>query len=150
MLTDLIERLEAATGPDRDLDRDIFVATKGWVLTRIPADYDGKNASEVYTPPGGFPNFSYPPRGAIHPHYHVPSDFHPTASIDAAVTLVPSNCLAMTRTLWDGEATAGYASVSRYSALPGRMFLDDYVGTSPVAAIALCIAALKARSGGTQ
>ena len=74
----LAARIEAAKGPDRELDADIAEQALGWKLVTIGSDYDGKNASEVLTP-NGEPignGFVYPPKGKVHRAYHVPQFTH--------------------------------------------------------------------------
>jgi hypothetical protein len=109
-MTDLIERLEKATGPDVDLDEAIacFLAP--------PHPRHGKPVGMIYAP-------KY------------------TASIDAALTLVPKDLA------WRVDVMTG---------LPGAIVCvpnawvshktapTHWAGTTP--AIALCIAALKARA----
>jgi hypothetical protein len=72
-MTTLIERLKAATGPDRELDAEIHVRVNGWKLAPVPKDYDGLNEGETYTPDGEpITGFAYPPKGKIGLYYHVP------------------------------------------------------------------------------
>jgi hypothetical protein len=121
-MTDLIERLEAATEGSRELDALIHATTLS-----LGRDYwpDERGRVVEYT---GL-------RKILHraPHY--------TTSIDAALTLVPEG--------WgwsvndDSEACL---------TLPGNGFLSDrgdieLYGRSATPAIALCIAALRARQG---
>lgn len=90
-LSELIEKLEKATGPDQQLDRAIqaYVAEHidRWPWKDIGPDAFGQNASRVLTPPNLPKDFAYPPKGAVHPWYHVP-DKAVTESIDAALALV--------------------------------------------------------------
>jgi len=128
----LIEKLEAATGPDRALDRRIFLLTRvGWdersyyhFCGMLPKD--SSNTSENN-------KFEFARRHA--PHF--------TASIDTALTLVPQEqssnyevCLEQhkrrTRTYWDVTI--------------GHMYHDAFHGQHANPAIALVIAALKARA----
>lgn len=71
----LAERVEAATGADRDLDADITVALYGWKPCAVPADARGENACEVLTPDGKpmGGGFTYPPLGKLHRGYHCPA-----------------------------------------------------------------------------
>lgn len=70
-ITSLIERIEAATGPDRELDADIAEHVYGWKLAHVGPDYDGNNACDILTPDGRLiEGFAYPHRGAIHRAYH--------------------------------------------------------------------------------
>lgn len=70
---------------------------------------------------------------------------HFTASLDAAMTLVPEGCLHMARTLWDDGKTCGQAMVSQYSDTPkGKFWAVDHAGLGATPALALCAATLKA------
>jgi hypothetical protein len=70
-LSDLIARVEAASGPDRELDADIAEHVYGWKRATIGPDYDGENSCEILTPDGKLiPGFAYPNRGVIHRSYH--------------------------------------------------------------------------------
>jgi hypothetical protein len=74
-----------------------------------------------------------------------------TASLDAAMTLVPEGCLFTVRTVWDGDETAGLASVSRYTPAkpcrhPRRYWMDEHQTTAATPALALTAAALRARA----
>ena len=109
-LSDLIARLEKATGPDRELDADIALQFD-W--TECPGD-----------------NWIGPQGEIAVPAY--------TSSIDAAMTLVPKG---MEKDFTDLYGVAR-ASVG-INANPGP-FYGTHEGGS--LAIALCIAALKARS----
>jgi len=108
----LIARLEKATVPDRELDRAIGRA----VGVEIVSDYaNGLNRviKDI-------------------PHY--------TASIDAALTLVPEGMD------WDVNNMTGngdYRSYVMYLSAPGEWTSRSGKAINP--AIALCIAALKAR-----
>src|SRR5690606_489525 len=111
----LIERIEAATRPDRELDAEIAVA-KGW--RKLPE-------ANWFTPP----NLT-----VLHHKSDLP-DF--TASIDAALTLVPEGWftffVAQDRHSgsWVWHLWGGYGVTRR--------------SRSPEAALAICAAALKAR-----
>jgi len=100
-MTGLIERLEAATGPDRELDAAIWRAT--------------------------VPEAKHWPDNAAMPF---------TASIDAALTLVPEG--------WSYTV----AWLHRNSRACVAMFhakLEEQRAEAPTPALAICIAALKAR-----
>ena len=138
----LIERLEKATGPDRELDRAIAVA-----VGRAPWDGEREWRWEC---------------GAwFHPDHPTRICLHFTRSADAALTLVPGD--ARVRELgqwWDVNAPGGwFCSVMRweYDAQARVVeraytfgFSEDDSGkmppTAPTAAIALCIASLRARA----
>ena len=112
---ELIERLEKAAGPDRDLD--------GAIYRSLHASHDD-----------AWPHWTTVQRDEIVLHY--------TASIDAAVTLVPF--AEDKATHWGVELDRGFeAWVSRNNVSSGH-WLHQGFGSTP--AIALCIAALKARS----
>jgi hypothetical protein len=67
----LADRVERASGPDRNLDADIAQYAYGWKVARVGLDCDGENASEILTCDGLLPKgFSYPNRGKIHRAYH--------------------------------------------------------------------------------
>jgi hypothetical protein len=107
-MQDLIERLEKATGPDREIDHEIDA------LVGEAEDFP-----------------------ANEPRY--------TASIDAALTLVPEGLTVDMRRCDDG-ATA-YATVRASDMTPDDPGDELFVEASmPTLAIALCIAALKART----
>jgi hypothetical protein len=131
-LIELAERCEAASGPDRDLADDILRAC-GFVQM------------EKRRTNGGYQQKWKMPDGR-----HQQISFDPTKSLDAAMTLVPENCLFIARTLWDGPIVAGYASVSRYSddadECDGKRYRDDYPECAATPALALCAAALRARA----
>jgi hypothetical protein len=66
-----------------------------------------------------------------------------TASLDAAMTLVPEDCLAMMRELWfDDGKKCGHATVSRYR---DHKWDDTYTATADMPALALTAASLRAR-----
>lgn len=105
-LQDLIERLEKATGPDRDLDFAMFEAFVERVLCATCGYLD-------------------------RPYY--------TSSIDAALTLVPERMGWQVNASHNGESFYAFAFVGRGS-----------YEEAATPAIALCIAALKARTALAQ
>jgi hypothetical protein len=120
-MKDLIERLEKATGPDRELDAKLAFVNGAWA-----AGVDE-----------GVPWVQWAKNTAVEINDELPRY---TASIDAALTLVPEG--------WEWEL---------YSNPPSAWLCergydpDTYNGKTALAstkspAIALCIAALKARS----
>jgi hypothetical protein len=133
-LAALIERLEKATGPDRDLDTAIHEGAIGLRMYESVHRYgDGTVVLRYY--PG-------PPE----PTYHVLPRY--TASIDAALTLVPEHysyelvqsaveppAFARAR-LWDWRRSPVFSD-------PENEWKSE--GSRPLA-IAICIAALRARS----
>jgi hypothetical protein len=151
-LSELIERIEAATGPDRSIDEAIYHDLLGFCRhankERTGAQSDtgfdcldcGADSWGNKSRKGG-----YPAGQGLHdsaPRY--------TTSLDAARTLVPDNCLYTVRTIWDGDKQAGLASVSIYERAPGlgqpRLFwMGEHQIDAATPALALCAAALKAR-----
>lgn len=107
MSNDLIERLEKATGPDRELDAEIMYLEiergAGIEITRTP---------EL--------------TATANPY---------TASIDAALTLVPEG--------WAWRVDCWEAATAKVF-IPEKRHHYSWHGKNP--AIALCIAALRARS----
>lgn len=127
----LVARLEKATGPDRELDREILFATFPKERTAI---FDGvKHISTTTAANGDFWFLSLADRHDV-PDY--------TASIDAALTLVPAGMGAAfdTRphTNQDRSDVPAVAWVSEYRDEP----CIPSIAATP--ALALCIAALKA------
>lgn len=119
-MNDLIEKLENAISPDGALDDDL-AKVLGWTFTKMKGDarpYWRKPGETAYYMRIARPNF--------------------TASIDAALTLVPEN--------WDWSVSPSEACVSskdgRFLASGDREFYARHA----VPAIALCIAVLRARS----
>jgi hypothetical protein len=137
-LLELAERCEKATGPDRELDAMLAVA-----VDFVAENSNPPSARSLHSDYGG--SNSYADIGA-----HWPRLPRYTASLDAAMTLVPDGCLATVRQLWDGPERHGYAIVSTYSddaeECDGKFHLDDYTGLAATPALALCAAALKARA----
>lgn len=123
-LSSVIKELEQAQGPSRELDDAVLLAC-GWK-----------------TEPGellGLPITNWvSPTGSVHWRCDVPN---PTSSLDAAMSLVPEghfwSCGGPDETLI--RRPKPWAQVWR-----GKQAEDS--GEGPTPAIALCIAALKARS----
>lgn len=119
-MEDLIKRLEAATGPSRELDAEIVRLVAGWKRIDSPGGADWID-----------------PRGYEQCDRDVP---HYTASIDAALTLVPEH--------WSATISTHPNNIGTFA----RVY-NDGMKTEPAfnvhgnrpPAIALCIAALKAR-----
>ena len=125
-IDELIERLEKATGPDRGLDGDIAVCcgeATGYV-ERLGKRDDG-----------------WVSKGAHHAVVAAPTY---TASIDAALTLIPST------QNWSIETDPGGHWAKTWTMEPSQIFggqtwrVRDNESAS--AAIAFCIAALKCRN----
>lgn len=128
-LRDLISKLEAATGPSRELDAAIVLALYPEASIRLYIEGD--------TEPTVFHAAPLVPNKHELPHY--------TASIDAALTLVPEGYF------WscghnpdpDDDTPSDYgAMLCRYWHVSDRSDTSA-VGATP--ALALCIAACKAQ-----
>ena len=131
-MKELIERLVRLTGPDRESDGDLLCAALGWE----------KRWNEIW-------NAHTFHRGETWQGFGTVPMF--TASIDAAMTLVPKG-LRLMLAEWDDEKHlrtkgAWQAVLSKpgydasFDAMKGYRY--DH---APTPAIALCIAALRARS----
>ena len=115
-MTDLLklaERCEGAEGPDRELDLEIARMMGVTVMRRNYQD----TANEEYT------------------HWHY------TASVDAALTLVPEGMLVA---LEIGESTRAAVGNDVEAGFLG------YAATAPTPALALCAASLRARSASDE
>lgn len=112
----LIKRLEALTGPSREVDAEIATAI-GW--KSVPWEFSGKRGLTWYAPD-------------LEVHYECP---HFTGSIDAALTLMPATLKNTVLLQTSSPAKAGFGR-------DGKKFTYFEGVTAP---IALCIAALKAR-----
>lgn len=142
-LSSLIERLEKAEGPSRELDLVILNATseKKWRLSEawpdnndvvvevVDPDWEEEEEEEEV---GGVRRYGPEPDIRITPRY--------TSSIDAALTLVPDR-------VWQGGRTLKEA---HWCQLPGPRASDQFRGSGATEAIAICIAALRARSAMTE
>jgi hypothetical protein len=129
-MRELIERLENATGPDRELGRDVLLAC-GWRRTCVGNFY------------GPLWHWSGP-GGRSYPEDSLPC---PTESIDAALTLAPDNhTIYLTRPNQSAANKSCYACIAP-AGLGGpqyakkRAHLTAFHNSLP---IALCIAALRA------
>lgn len=122
-LSDLIERLEKATGPDREMDEDIVRALYPDCIIQIYVV--GDEDKTVFHAEPLVPNKSYVPLY--------------TSSIDAALTLVPEG--------YGWSLYGGFSPNRPCACLSDTGRSDDLVdafGATP--AIAICIASLKARA----
>jgi len=115
-MTSLIKRLEALTGPSREVDAEIAKAT-GW--ESVPWEFAGTRGVTWYA--------SGPEAYKECPHF--------TGSIDAALTLMPATLKNTVLLQTSSPAKAGFGR-------DGKKFTYFEGVTAP---IALCIAALKAR-----
>lgn len=120
-MRDLIERLEKATGPDRDVDVAIWAALFADPRKYRRASDEGPRYSDWES------NHS----GKWEPFYPILNAAPYTASIDAAMMLVPEG------STWEvgfSDNRVFWAGIDEHPSYRGA-----------TAAIALCIAALKAR-----
>jgi hypothetical protein len=125
-LEETLTRLQEATGPDRGLDHDI-------TLLMFPGRF---RTSSGYTNRGA--GWCVELENGTDIGMHECARY--TASIDAALTLVPEGLAWMTRGSSADDAAHPFGTA--YVATPG---LDLISYPAPTAALALCIAALKAR-----
>lgn len=123
---------EVASGADIQLDADIRDALN------LPSDYSVEWRGWGYDEAGN--------------PIEKPKAFPYTASIDAAMTLLPDECLFTARTVWDKMKPAGLGFVSRYE--KGEFggherlyWMDEHQALAATPALALCAAALRARAG---
>jgi hypothetical protein len=141
-MTSLIARLQAATGPDRELDGRIWCALNGKRFKGVAISYDGVTTQVFYTEP---------PKRTERVAHKIPAF---TGSIDAALTLVPdgwrwddlcrdAEAYSFPAGLYIGEVEYG-VTLSKY-AEDGRYAGPSLDAQHDFLAIALCIAALKAR-----
>lgn len=137
-LLELIGRLEKATGPDRELDAQIWLAvTPGATRKTTHVDHHVRpyDIDETRRADG---------RLIVVPEY--------TASIDAALMLVPEGSAWFIQKYDDGSYEAGIkydrAEQSAWNRTPGFTQQSNAMGMTP--ALALCIAALRARAQATE
>lgn len=123
MREELIRRLEGATSPDPELGREILLAC-GWRRTCVGHFY------------GPLYNWS----GPNGEHYHDDRLPCPTSSVDMALTIVPKHHLWEMRQGFEARAIVWMIETDYDERNPPT----GYSTTFP--AIALCIAALKARA----
>lgn len=130
-MKDLIERLGKATGPDRELGNAILFAV-GWIQDEVG---NGPNRSTVWVSPDDAGDQFF---DGDHPN--------PTASIDAALTLMPEGHAAAVGTMafrdnpMNREENMPWATYWTPFGAPHSF----YARTPP---LALCIAAMEARRG---
>lgn len=129
-MIEIIERLERATEPARTIDGQIATLL-GWTLQKMKGDQ-----RPYWRKPG------------VTDWYQRATDGPPayTASIDAALTLAPENAGLQLARYWLRRPEAAWRATLYVGGVPGnpkREFTgEDAYGP----AIALCIAALKARA----
>jgi hypothetical protein len=123
-LSELAERCERATGPDRGLDADIELAIGNWTPEHHEAWNRFQECGEAVNPPMAQP---------VDPHWF-------TTSIDAAMQLVPEGC----RLASFGQHRDGWWEAIIVTPAPGD---DGYAkGKASEGALALVAASLRARS----
>jgi hypothetical protein len=136
-MDDLIEKLGRATGPDRELDLAIinFKADLPWKWMHVWSD---TIVQEKYGPVG--------PKTPGNP---ICSLERFTESMDDAMTLMPKGAGIRLERYWlrDREAWTAVASTGGIPSNPARQFVAEDAYTP---ALALCIAALKARAEMTE
>ncbi len=127
-LDEIIEKLEKATGPDRLLDYAIEHPREEQPVQAFSRYFPAYCLSYVEFADGFRKKIEYIPRY--------------TASIDAALTLVPDGCLfVLDQNMPSLREGLTYANIRR----PGTELTLSYsMANTP--ALALCIAALRARS----
>lgn len=127
-LTDLIARLEAASEGSMAIDCEIAEA-----CGLVP---------EGMEPMGGF-GFTYPVKGG----FSSAVQYHPPAfsrSLDAALSLVPEGAVWKVFSDWPGDLYWAFVTTADW--LPGDRESEYRSGGRAAPALALCIAALRARS----
>lgn len=150
-MDELIKRLEAATGPDRELDACIFCALLH------PDKKPERNLFYTNREEWGVFVTNQPAPGMT--FYDAPIY---TASLDAAMTLVPEGARVREVGQWDdnGKPSGWFACVMKWerhiggwryvSYMHGILDEDKIPDLAPNGAIALCIAALRARMAGDR
>jgi hypothetical protein len=130
-MNDLIARLEAATGPDRELDAMILALDNGWTVLEI--------GSDLHT---AFIRFARPDGSEFMARCHDGAYTHLkyTKSVDIAASLVPHGMW------WNAQTFHDDTGNLFGSAACGERDEDGALCDGATPAIALCIAALKARA----
>jgi len=132
-LTELIERVKAATGPDRELSRDVLTTVGGWA-------YEKRNRDAklwMYGPQG---HRKDTPGASLFGAPHV------TSSIDAALALVERVCpdlvIHMTRL---GDGSGQLQITEAWLAGIGNQVVDNFSPLNPKPeALAILLTALLA------
>ena len=141
----LADRVEALTGPCRETDAKIAVAVDGGEIVWKAANY----TMELY------PARRHVSKNHVGGYGNAPVPAY-TASLDAAMTLVPDDgfTLATVRHLWGDEPDqrAGYAIINKYrrdeGCEGGKLFDATHTGNAFTPALALTAAALRAKATG--
>lgn len=137
--SDLISKLEALTGPSREVDGEIALAVE-WTFQKLGREGGRGDSRPYWRRPGCTEWYERSQEGP--PRY--------TESIDAALTLVPESD-AGGRKLWIRLNQFAGSHGSGKECWHAELFGIEneqaikYWGMHPIAAIALCIACLKAR-----
>lgn len=141
-LEQLAERVEALTGPDRLTDANIHYLIH-------PNDFDSDSdfeATDYCYARGGWTlnraDLNFLESVGVRRY---------TASLDAALSLVPVGCLFTARTVWDKMKPAGLGFVSRYekgefSGHERLYWMDEHQAVAATPALALTAACLRARA----
>lgn len=124
-LLELAERVEGASGPDRELDQAIMDAVFQPWSGYVGAHYEGTNERVIDT--GWVDGRGYRWIGA--PRL--------TASLDSAMALVPEGC-GQGSIRWNGDSVVAEVWGSLANGMP--------TGDGATPALALCAAALRARA----
>lgn len=124
-MNDLIERLEKATGSDREIGNEVLLAC-GW---KLEEDGEGPDRALFWVNPD--------PNGE---DYNDGDQPNPTFSIDVALRLVPDHW----RTDWAGQVPMGTQWFWELTQMDANRSTERV--WAPTAPLAICIAALKARA----
>lgn len=125
-MSDLIERIESACGPDREIDCEIMCAANGWTFRKI-----------LQRAPNG-QGVSFRCSDGDKGLYGTPKY---TGSLDAAMTLVPSDAFWRLGHDGNGADPSEYRAQIIVPMVGGRDPQGISVAETP--ALALCAAALK-------
>ena len=132
-MTDLITRLTAATEPSRKLDAEIVALLHDAIVKPYPPSTDfGPSAKWQFWSRDGAHFLGNESKWPV-PHY--------TASLDAAMTLVPEDCHVNFGTY---PKNCTYSFAKPWAQVWREGVFGRNESTAPTAALALCIAALRA------
>lgn len=123
-MTDLIARIESADGPDRELDAELMAISHDWKIRALTKGSTYRDWCWVNRETGKWVTTSR-------------QGYEYTASIDAALTLVPDD---LAWHISGGERRGGYVSIES-----GDDRVPEFKGLAATPALALAAAALKAR-----
>lgn len=148
---ELIAALEKATGPCRELDAAIFYDLLGHCRHANKVRSGAQSDTGFDCPDCGADSWGNTGPTGQRLHHTVPAY---SASIDAALTLVPANALWGVKALWDqgpdanGGPKAYRGSVDVYEVRDGLFWKDNYLSLAPTPVLAIVIAALRAQQEG--